>query len=145
MSEQPVPFPVARRLESPLSRFFADRMRLAAPANANEGDRAVLFDVAPCFGAMPISCGPAEIVRRQRDIIAATGDGWYADMPPSVRATLRLNGASLRIVVIPAAAGEWPEIDAAIADLFDRSGLPPDAALARMARLEALVARIGAP
>jgi len=144
VSEPLVTFPLARRLAPAWTRFFAESVRLAAPANANEARRAVLFDMSACFGAMPVCMGPVAIVRAQQALIAATGEGWYADMPRDVRAMLLLNRAALEIVEIPVPAGEWPELDAILEDLFQRSGLPPDEAIRRRERLLACLRGIGA-
>ncbi|MBL0928688.1 MAG: hypothetical protein IBJ15_00975 [Alphaproteobacteria bacterium] len=110
-------------------------------ANDNECvARAVLFDACDVFGGLPLAAGWVRHIRRRAEMMRETS--WLEDaLPKAVLERLRGAGVNFRIVEIPFAAGEKPEIDALLGDLFDRSGLPPNEARERMQRFEAAVAK----
>jgi len=110
-------------------------------SNDNEcQERAVLFDTCEAFGGLAIASGWLRHIRRRAELMRETS--WLEDaLPRAVLDCLRGGRESFRVVEIPFAAGDRPEIDALLADLFERSGLPPQEARARMQHFEAAVAK----
>ncbi len=128
------------------ARHIGVPAELPAAANASSADlrRGVLFDMSPVFGAMPVAMGALGAIEAKHRQIVASGEGWAActQMPAAVRPA-PVGGKSMRVVEIGIPPGRSPALEDVLDDLFDRSGLTPAAARARLARLEKCLAGLG--